>query len=81
MFTAFAIVCAVTNFEIDYNRCVRFDDDWGPYTTQENCEIRADQMAQELTNGELSQFVFMSLRYPEMINGRGFCEVSEETQV
>jgi hypothetical protein len=81
MFAAFALVCAVTNYQIDYNRCVRFDDDWGPYLTQENCQIRADQMAQELTNGELSYIVFMSLRFPEMINGRGFCETTEEKQV
>lgn len=81
MFSAFVIVCAVSNFQIDYNRCVRFDDSWGPYLTQENCQIRADQMAEELTNGDLSYFVFMTLRYPDMISGRGFCEIANEKQV
>lgn len=81
MFAAFVIVCAVSNFEIDYNRCVRFDDSWGPYITQENCEIRANQMAVELTYGELSYAAFMSLRFPEMISGEGYCELSEESQV
>jgi hypothetical protein len=81
MFAAFALVCAVTNYQIDYNRCAVFDDTWGPYTTRENCQIRADQMAQELTNGDLNYFAFMSLGFPEMINGRGFCETTEETQV
>jgi hypothetical protein len=59
MFEAMIIVCAV-NFaqEIMFDTCIQTRDTWGPYITEENCAIRANQMSKEVLEGELNPLFF-----------------------
>lgn len=59
MFEAFVFVCAANlSYEIDYNTCIRLSDDWGPYVSQENCDIRSNQMVESVLRGELNPVIF-----------------------
>jgi hypothetical protein len=75
MFQAFVIACATSvNLGIDMDSCLRFNDSWGPYKTEENCIIRSKQMHNEIANGVLKESVFFTLDNPEGIIVQGFCE-------
>ena len=81
MFHAFVIACAASlNMEIDESKCVMFEDAWGPYKTEENCEIRASQMVDESINGNMTPIIFMMLNYPQMIYAEGHCKPPEGEQ-
>ena len=82
MFQAFVIVCAASiSFEVYSDRCFQADDTWGPYKTEENCEIRAIQMVKEITEGSLNESAFIALNFPEQIYAEGFCEKLEGTNI
>lgn len=55
MFQAFALVCVMLTAENE--QCMIFEDSWGPYTTLENCNIRARQMKTEI-------YQIVSPKYP-----------------
>jgi hypothetical protein len=74
MFAAFIIVCAVNfNMEIDQSRCLSFEDVWGPYRSEENCMIRANQMSRESGEGDMNTIITMMLGYPPMFYSEGHC--------
>lgn len=75
MFHAFVIVCAA-QFNVPLNEgrlCTQYNDSWGPYITEENCEMRKAQMMDELLNGRMNGYAFQQLNYPDMIELEGFC--------
>lgn len=81
MFSAFVIVCAAAiNSEVDWSTCVRFNDSWGPYKTEENCIIRSKQMHTEVTVGSLKDIAFSYLNNPEGLLVQGFCEKLPEDE-
>jgi hypothetical protein len=64
--------------EVDYNVCFQARDDWGPYYTIENCEIRKDQMSSDILDGPLNVPFFELLRNikgseVELMYVDGFC--------
>ena len=74
MFEAFIIVCAVSaNMKIDDSNCLALQDDWGPYITNENCNIRTDQMIDETLNGEMNYYISALLGYPPFLYAKGYC--------
>lgn len=74
MFHAFIIVCAASfSGEVDRTRCVIFDDTWGPYITKENCDIRANQMLNDIKKDNLSIMIAMMLEFPSMLYSQGRC--------
>lgn len=74
MFHAVIIVCAASFMgEVDSNRCVVFDDAWGPYITEKNCNIRAKQMVDYLKEDSTSLMMASMLGYPPMLYSRGRC--------
>lgn len=82
MFHAFVIVCAASfNMEIDEANCISFEDTWGPYITEENCTIRANQIVDELVRGEMNPIISTILKYPQMIYAEGHCRKLEGQQV
>jgi hypothetical protein len=81
MFHAFIVVCAINSFGIDESRCVAFDDIWGPYQTEENCNIRANQMAKESIEGDMNIIITMRLGYPFAIYSEGYCLSLEDAQI
>lgn len=75
MFSAFVIACATSiNLGIDMDSCLRYNDSWGPYKTEENCIIRSKQMHKEIAEGVLKEYVFIDLGNPSGIIVQGFCE-------
>lgn len=78
MFEAFVIVCAA-NFanEVDYASCFRASDEWGPYISQENCDIRINQMMNEILRGELNPVLFELFRSQlipiDQLYAEGYC--------
>ena len=75
MLHAFIIVCASSiSFEVDTASCFIVNDTWGPYKTEENCEIRANQMKDEVLYGEFNEYVFAILGDPELIYAEPHCE-------
>jgi hypothetical protein len=82
MFEAFVIVCATTlSYGINQNSCFPLNDEWGPYKTEENCSIRANQMSEEILRGELNPYFFelyQSLGVPiDLLYAEGHCEKVE----
>ena len=74
MFEAFILVCAVSvNMEIDQTSCIIFQDDWGPYNTEENCNIRTSQMVDETLNGEMNLYISKLLGYPTFLYAQPYC--------
>jgi hypothetical protein len=75
MFHAFIIVCAASiSYEIDQNSCFRINDTWGPYRTEENCEIRVTQMTGDVLDGSLTAPLFNFMGNPPMMHAEGYCE-------
>lgn len=67
MFEVLIIICALEN-GITTNKCIDLTDTWGPYRTEENCQIRLNQMENEIKNNPLIDFyVFSNLGFPEYI--------------
>lgn len=59
MFEAFVFVCAANfAYEINYDSCIRLSDDWGPYVSQENCDIRTVQMVEDVLRGPMTPLLF-----------------------
>jgi hypothetical protein len=81
MFHAFVIVCAVNFAGIDESKCIGFDDTWGPYRTEENCNIRANQMVKETIEGSLNSIIIAILGYPPVIHSEGYCKKAEESLI
>jgi hypothetical protein len=79
MFHAFIIVCAASlSMEVDESRWAMFEDAWGPYKTEENCDIRASQMASEaVAGGDITNFLISILGYPPIIYAEGHCKPPE----
>lgn len=75
MFYAFIIICAATlNLEVDRSSCILLEDAWGPYVTEENCNIRVDQMLGEISNSDaMNAVITMSLGNPPMLFTDGGC--------
>lgn len=48
MFTALVVFCAIQSTELPPN-CIMFRDTYGPYRTEENCNIRTKQLIREVT--------------------------------
>lgn len=72
MFYAFVIACAAQfNTQLDNSYCAQITDSWGPYKTEENCEIRKNQMMNEILNRD--GYIFQLLNYPDMIQLEGHC--------
>lgn len=71
MLKAYVLVCVLA-FPSDNEICTLFEDQWGPYMTDENCQIRVNQMTQELYTALSPMFVITSVE--------GAC-VSEEGQL
>lgn len=79
MFHAFVIVCAASfNMEIDQSRCLSIEDAWGPYRTEENCMIRANQIVEDVGEDEMKLGITAMLGYPPMIYAEGRCTQSED---
>jgi hypothetical protein len=75
IFYSFVIICAASiSLEIYEDTCFRADDTWGPYKTEENCDIRAKQMVLEVTKGTLNETTFATLGFPDRIYAEAFCE-------
>ena len=82
MFQAFVIACATSiNLGIDMDSCLRFNDSWGPYKTEENCIIRSKQMYTEITEGRLKDIAFLYLKNPEGFIAVSFCEKLAEEYI
>ena len=47
MFHAFLLICAVDSYGNE-GSCVTINDNWGPYRTEEHCEIRSEQILVEI---------------------------------
>ena len=78
MFEAFILVCAVNiNQEIDTNMCIDLADYWGPYKTEENCNIRTNQMASEAFSGELNPIVSFMLGNPPFLYVEEYCTIKD----
>lgn len=78
MFEAFVIVCAANfSYEINYDSCFPMTDEWGPYETQENCDIRTNQMVDEILRGPIAPLLFelySNMGIPtEQIYAEGVC--------
>lgn len=78
MFEAFLIVCAVSGSPQPNDICFRLDDSWGPYITEEKCQIRVDQMSKDVIEGELNFPTVMMLGFPPMVSVDEFCVKTEE---
>ena len=52
MFTALVMFCALQTPELPPN-CIILKDTYGPYRTEENCNIRTSQMIREITADEV----------------------------
>jgi len=79
MFEAYISVCAaLLTGEVDTNNCLFFNDTWGPYKTQENCDIRSEQMVEEITTEQFLFYFFSNLNFPEQIAAKGFCKKTQE---
>jgi hypothetical protein len=75
MFQAFVLVCAVSaNIEIDDTNCIILEDSWGPYVTEENCNIRTAQMVDESMNTNINYYISSLLGYPPFLYAKGYCE-------
>jgi hypothetical protein len=57
MFTASLLVCAATANFVDFNSCVALNDMRGPYTTEDQCYSRVDELTQEIEDSELTQIM------------------------
>jgi hypothetical protein len=78
MFHAFIIACAASmSFEIDQSRCVMFEDAWGPYKTEENCNIRSNQMVSDAVEGVMNPVLTIILGNPPYIYAEGHCKTPE----
>ena len=78
MFEAFVLVCAVSaNMEIDQTNCIIFQDEWGPYVTEENCDIRTSQMVNETLNVEMNFYISKLLGYPPFLYAQSYCSYPE----
>jgi hypothetical protein len=80
MFEAFVIVCAAgISFEVYTDNCFIVEDNWGPYYTAENCDIRRSQMVDDILNGVLTAPSFTFLGNPDQIYAEGICtKISEQ---
>jgi len=74
MFAAAVMFCAVSfNFQVDYSNCTKLADKLGPYHTEENCKIRANQIRKEFSEG-LPLFIIASgLGHPAGIAATPIC--------
>jgi hypothetical protein len=87
MFEAFVIVCAATLAqEIDRNSCMQLNDSWGPYRTEENCDIRSRQMVDEVINGDLNPVLFSMYSNVigvniELLYAEGHCEYIDKDSI
>jgi hypothetical protein len=86
MFQASAIVCAVLSYQIDYDTCIFLNDIWGPFRTEENCLIRANQMVSDVVDGETRSVIFDYYLwtlgvYPDLIYAEGHCAPSDQQEV
>lgn len=75
MFEAILLICAATaNFEVRESTCFTLSDQWGPYITEENCGIRANQMVNDATSdNSLSNELMRFLGNPEQMYVEGQC--------
>lgn len=78
MFKAFVIVCAVFGSPQPNDMCFELNDSWGPYVSEEKCQIRTDQMSFDIMEGELNFPTTMLLGFPPMISIDEFCVKTEE---
>lgn len=58
MLKAIILVCVVQS---SVELCLEFEDDWGPYNTEENCQIRVNQMGRELFDIMSPAFVITTM--------------------
>ena len=60
MLKALVLVCVIQS-SASAEQCLVFEDDWGPYNTEENCQIRVNQMGRELFEILSPVFVITSM--------------------
>lgn len=82
MFNAFVIACATTiASEVNWDTCIRFNDSWGPYKTEENCIIRSKQMYNEITEKRLKDITMLYFENSEGLIAVSFCEKLTEEYI
>jgi hypothetical protein len=80
LFEALILVCSVSSImEIDTSNCLIIKDSWGPYITQENCDIRTSQMVDDILNGELNYYIVSALGYPPFLYTDSHCGLVDKT--
>jgi hypothetical protein len=81
MFEAMVMICASTiTLDVDFDKCAYIKDNWGPYKTEYNCNIRSEQMEKEIIEGVIGKYFAVQLGYPEMLYSQGNCsEVKDDT--
>ena len=60
MLKALVLVCVIQSTALG-EQCIVFEDKWGPYNTEENCQIRVKQMGEELYSILAPAFVITSI--------------------
>lgn len=63
MFEALFVVCALES-GITTDTCIELTDTWGPYRTEENCQIRLNQIE---NNPLFNFYIFSQLGFPDYI--------------
>lgn len=82
MFQAFVLVCAAaSNLMVDYSNCMLLEDAWGPYISQENCDIRTTQMMDETLNSEMNYYITYMLGYPDLLYVEGHCTLINDDSI
>jgi hypothetical protein len=76
MFAAYVLICAIENGITNKDNCVRFDDNWGPYATREECNVRLEVMEESVKIPAIAIQVWQSLGHPQKTEFAGFCEAS-----
>jgi hypothetical protein len=73
MFIAAAAFCAIVEESVDLDNCTFFEDSFGPYETEAECEERAEEMRSFISNTPLIienvRIILQSYR----ITGVGYC--------
>ena len=76
MFTAYVLICAIENGTVNENKCIRFNDNWGPYATQEECNVRLEIMEESVKIPAIAMQTWQSLGHPQKTGSIGLCEAA-----
>jgi hypothetical protein len=73
MFIAAAAFCAMIDQTVDLDNCAFFEDTFGPYETQEECEIRAEEMERAIGDNPLLVNALRMHLQANRVAGVGYC--------